>query len=125
MKKLKLALATLIIVMGGTTLANADPGHEKKSKLYVPDFPIVNQERVITPITPNDLVSNGYRGRYDEYGIPGFEVFTTQVRLGTITAEDLVIAGFMDYRYTAEEMMDDDLIKDIDHALYTFIKGRN
>ena len=44
----------------------------------------------IVEITPFDLVTGAYQGRFEDQGIPSSAIFLAQIRSNKISAEDLV-----------------------------------
>lgn len=118
---IKKVLVTLAVVIGSLGFANAATA---ESKVYMPDFPIVGGQ-VEVEITPFDLVTGAYQGRFVNQGINSFAVFEQDVATGKVTGKDLVRAAYMEYRATFEDLVGETtFIKDVDRFLETYNQGR-
>ena len=115
----------LAIVLGLTSALGVATTANAGTKIYTPNFPIVGMKTEVE-ITPFNLVTGAYQGRFVDYGIASFAAFDQQVAIGKITGKDLVRAAYMDYRATYEDVTGQtDLIKDVDQFLEGYRKGRN
>ena len=83
-------------------------------------------QQVEVAITPFNLVTGAYQGRFVDQGISSFGVFDQQVATGEITGKDLVRAAYMEYRATYEDLSGEtSLIKDVDNFLDSYRKDNN
>ncbi len=73
--------------------------------------------REILEITPYDLVTGSYQGRFANQGIPSAGRFTTAVRTNKIQAEDLVEAAIAQRRLSAETLNDRSYISHVEAIL--------
>ncbi|MFP4008764.1 MAG: hypothetical protein ACLFV6_12270 [Spirulinaceae cyanobacterium] len=70
------------------------------------------------------LVSLAYRGRYEEYGIPGYLNFISSYRSGEVAAEDIVEAGIMTGELPPMALEDDGFIRAVQMQVEGLIIGR-
>ena len=72
-------------------------------------------------MSPSALVSAAYRGRYENWDIPGYANFEQGYRSGEITAEDLVSAGVEAGELTPQAANDDEYVNSVDSELDALI----
>ena len=60
-----------------------------------------------TGFNPFEVAFLAYRGELSDHGIPGYNTFRMQYRLGRITADD-VVAAAIEAGYVTATMIDDD-----------------
>ena len=114
-----LTLASLLVLSLGAVEAQAGGTKEYS------EFGVCCSEQIEVAITPVDLVSAAYQGRFVDYGIPSFAAFDQAVALGTITAEDLVRVAYWEYRATSQDLYGStSLIKDTQNILDVHNRGR-
>jgi hypothetical protein len=70
------------------------------------------------------LVSLAYRGRYEEYGIPGYLNFLSSYRSGEVEAEDIVEAGVMTGELPPMALEDDGFIRAVELQVEGLMTGR-
>lgn len=70
------------------------------------------------------LVSLAYRGRYEEYGIPGYLNFISSYRNGEVEAEDIVEAGVMTGELPPMALEDDGFIRAVQMQVEGLMIGR-
>ena len=115
----------LIFALLGITTGLAVFGAPSPAVAHNHIMTVCCSEQVEVKITPFNLVTGAYQGRFVEQGIPGFAVFEQQVASGQITAKDLVRAAYMDYRATYEDLMGEtDFIDRVDQYLDGYTMGR-
>ena len=77
--------------------------------------------RNIIEITPFNLVTGGFQGRFTNQGIPAGGIFLSQIRTNRIEAEDLVKAAIASNRLSEDTLQDraylnhvEDLLENLD-----------
>ncbi len=75
--------------------------------------------RTIVEITPFDLVTGGFQGRFKNQGIPAGGIFVSQIKTRGIKAEDLVKAAIAANRLTEETLQDETYLSDVEDFLVT------
>jgi len=73
------ALCTSILTLGSFSVANAETAN-----------PTTHQQQQLNAIEPSSLVSAAYHGDLEQAGVPSYNQFKQQYRVGTIDAEFLV-----------------------------------
>ena len=73
--------------------------------------------RNIVEITPFNLVTGGFQGRFTNQGIPSGGVFLSQVKTNKILAEDLVKAAIASNRLSEDTLQDKSYLKHVDNLL--------
>lgn len=71
----------------------------------------------ILKITPIDLVSGSYQGRFTKHGIPSSGAFLSSVRANQIQAEDLVKVAIAEGRLTEDTLSDRSYLSAVEFAL--------
>lgn len=71
----------------------------------------------VTEITPFDLVTGGYQGRFSNQGIPSGGAFLSQIRSNRIEAKDLVQAAIVSNRLKADTLQDAKYLRYVDSLL--------
>ena len=74
----------------------------------------------ITPITPFNLITSAYQGRFKNQGIPSNAIFLTKVRGNQITAETLIEAAIANRRLEADALSDKAYLSAVDSLLEDF-----
>ena len=92
--------ATLAIAGTSTTTFAHEGlrGHD-----HYTEFGICCNKQLNIPITPFDLVTAAYQGRFVEYGIPSHGGFEQAVLFGRVDGLVLTAAAFEYYRATADD----------------------
>jgi hypothetical protein len=70
------------------------------------------------------LVSLAYRGRYEDYGIPGYMNFLESYRSGEVDAEDIVAAGVQTGELSPMVLDDDNFINAVELQVESLMVGR-
>jgi|GEM_PF-2009128 len=70
------------------------------------------------------LVSLAYRGRYEEYGIPGYLNFLESYRSGEVEPEDIIEAGVMTGELSPMALEDDSFITAVEMQVESLMLGR-
>ena len=76
-----------------------------------------NNTRNINEITPFNLVSGSYQGRFANQGIPSFHAFLQAIRTDRIEAEDLVQSAIAAGRLSEETLNDSSYLNSVDALL--------
>ena len=63
------------------------------------------------------LVSAAYRGRYEDWNIPGYANLQTEYEAGNLTAQDLVNAGIDAGELSPQAAEDDEYVSFVDNEL--------
>ena len=71
----------------------------------------------INEITPFNLVSGSYQGRFEGQGIPSYHSFLQAVRTDKIEAEDLVKSAIAAGRLSKETLTDSSYLNSVDALL--------
>lgn len=74
----------------------------------------------INRITPFNLITGAYQGRFKNQGIPSNAVFLTKVRGNQITAETLVEAAIANRRLEEDTLSDKAYLRSVDSLLEDF-----
>ena len=74
-------------------------------------------EPIATPITPFNLVTGSYQGRFINQGIPSFSVFRSAIRSNRIEAKDLVQSGISAGRLSEDTLNDSEYLNSVDVLL--------
>ena len=114
----RLIISTLSLLALSTLAAPAFAGEIsfKKSNRNIIAANTVS-ERQTTDITPFDLVTGGYQGRFVDRGIPSGGAFISEVRNNRIEAEDLVKAGIASNRLSADTINNANYLNYVDSLL--------
>ena len=73
--------------------------------------------RNIVEITPFNLVSGGFQGRFTNQGIPGGALFITKIKTRRIKAEDLVEAAISANRLSEDTLQDKAYLHNVEDLL--------
>ena len=88
------------------------------STIAVPAFGQVslgsNRPLNIVEITPFDLVTGAYQGRFENQGIPSNAIFLAQVRSNRISAEDLVESAISAGRLSEDTLYDQSYLSSVE-----------
>lgn len=68
------------------------------------------------------LVSAAYRGRYENWDIPGYTTLETEYEAGNLTAQDLVDAGVEAGELSPEAAEDDEYVSFVDSELGALVE---
>ena len=71
----------------------------------------------INKITPFNLVSSSYQGRFLDQGIPSYNVFLQAIRTNKIEAEDLVESAIAASRLSEATLQDSKYLNSVDAIL--------
>lgn len=71
----------------------------------------------VNEITPFNLVSGSYQGRFEEQGIPSFNSFLHAIRSNKIEAEDLVKSAIAAGRLSNDTLDDTSYLSSVDALL--------
>ena len=114
----RLIISTLSLLALSTLAAPAFAGEIsfKKSNRNIIAANTVTQ-RQTTDITPFNLVTGGYQGRFTNQGIPSGGAFISQTRSDRIEAEDLVQAAIASDRLSADTINDAKYLSSVDSLL--------
>ena len=82
-----------------------------------------NSSDNIVKITPIDLVSGSYQGRFTEQGIPSGGVFVGSIRTNKIQAEDLVKVAIAQGRLPEDTINDRSYLNAVEFALNDLSKN--
>jgi len=74
----------------------------------------------INQITPFNLITGAYQGRFKNQGIPSNAIFLTKVRGDQITAKTLVEAAIANRRLEPEAISDKAYLRSVDSLLEDF-----
>ncbi len=74
-------------------------------------------EPIATPITPFNLVTGSYQGRFINQGIPSFSVFRSAIRSNKIEAKDLVQSAISAGRLSEDTLNDAEYLNSVDVLL--------
>ena len=73
-----------------------------------------SRTRNLVEITPFDLVTGAYQGRFEEQGIPSNAVFLARVRGNRISAEDLVNSAISAGRLSENTLYDQSYLNSVE-----------
>ena len=73
--------------------------------------------RLSSEITPYDLVSSGYQGRYKSQGIPSAQAFLLGAQTGKVTATKLIEAGIAMERLADNKLDDQTYVRAVQNIL--------
>lgn len=110
----KLIFSTLSILLLSTTVTpsiKAQVQQEAESRVRR------GEEYVEKRMSPFALVSAAYRGRYEDWDIPGYVNLEQSYRSGEITAQDVVSAGVEAGELVPQAARDDEYINYVDSEL--------
>ncbi|MBE9046201.1 hypothetical protein IQ255_17615 [Pleurocapsales cyanobacterium LEGE 10410] len=113
MKRLLITAISIIAAIGATTPALAQKIITTNTRMA----------REVVEISPYDLVTAGYQGRFKERGVPSAGRFITAIRTNNITAEDLVKVGIADRRLSEDTLNDESYIRQVDSVLDSLDKN--
>ena len=71
----------------------------------------------IVEITPFDLVTGAYQGRFEDQGIPSSAIFLAGIRSNTITAEDLVNSAISAGRLSENTLYDQSYLSSVESMM--------
>ncbi len=103
---ISLAVSTSVDARGRTTEAIAQPMTKISKNIPTREY-----------ITPFNLVGSAYQGQYRDHSIPGFGSFQDGVRIGRITAKDLVKAAIDSKELLAEMINDRNYLSNVESQL--------
>ena len=69
------------------------------------------------------LVSAAYRGRYEDWDIPGYATLETEYEAGNVTAQDLVNAGVEAGELSPQAAEDNEYVDGVENELGALFKG--
>ena len=72
------------------------------------------EARNIVEISPFDLVTGAYQGRFEDQGIPSSAVFLAKIRSNKIEAEDLVRSAISAGRLSENTLYDRDYLNSVE-----------
>ena len=104
MKRLFLTSLSIVAISLAVSTSAQARGH--KTAIIQPTIKISKNIPTREYITPFNLVHTAYQGQYRDHSIPGFGSFQDGIRIGRITAKDLVKAA-IDSKELLAEMIDD------------------
>ena len=99
-----------------TTLVAPVIASESTASAQNPNRSVV-ASRTIVEITPFNLVTGGFQGRFANQGIPGGVLFVTKVRTKRIEAEDLVKAAIASNRLSEDTLQDKSYLNHVEDLL--------
>ena len=116
----RLFLTSLSIVAISLSVATSANARGRTTEAIVkPAISISNNLPTARYITPFELVGSAYQGQYRAHSIPGFGSFQNGVRIGQITARDLVKAAIESEDLPARMIDDRDYISKVEAQLRT------
>ena len=118
MKRFIISTLSLIALSSFVTPAFAGEISSKKSNKNLMAASSVTQ-RQTKDITPFNLVTGSYQGRFRNQGIPSSAVFQHQVNSDRIKAEDLVKAAIASNRLGEETLQDRQYLSSVNALLRT------
>ena len=71
----------------------------------------------VNEITPFNLVSSSYQGRFANQGIPSYHAFLSAIRFNQIEAEDLVQSAIASGRLSEDTLNDTAYLNSVDSLL--------
>lgn len=80
--------------------------------------------RNIVEISPVNLVSAAYQGRFVDQGIPSNGAFLTAVRINRIQAEDLVKVAIASGRLSSQTLENDSYMDSVENVIDNFKRRR-
>ena len=107
MKRLLINTLTIIVLSSFTLPAVANEVAAVRS----------NSANNIVKITPIDLVSGSYQGRFTKHGIPSSGAFVSSIRSNKIHAEDLVKVAIAEGRLPEDALSDRSYLSAVQFAL--------
>ena len=76
-----------------------------------------SRTRNIVEITPFDLVTGAYQGRFEEQGIPSNALFLAKIRSNKISAEDLVNTAISTGRLSENTLYDQSYLNSVESIM--------
>ena len=116
MKRLVISTLSLLALSSLVTPAFAGETNFKENNRRLVAATTVTPTR-ITEITPFNLVSSGYQGRFSNQGIPSGGSFISQAQNNRIEAKDLVQAAIATNRLGAEKLQDRQYLRSVESLL--------
>ncbi len=114
MERLLLATFGTILIATATSPAMANRN--------VVNFKVA-QNQVQQNITPFNLVSLAYQGKFKKQGVPSYNLLLKAIRFGEISGKDLVEHGISTGRLSSETINNSEYIKAVDSQLQNLSKS--
>ena len=120
MKKLIFSsLSTLLLLTFTGTAINAQEEADSEARVEQA------QEYTEKRMPAFALVSAAYRGRYEDWDIPGYTTLETEYGTGNITAQDVVNAGVEAGELSPQAAEDDEYVSNVDGELGSLFEDGN
>ncbi len=74
-------------------------------------------EPIVSPITPFNLVTGSYQGRFTNHGIPSYSAFLSAIRSNRIEAKDLVQSAISAGRLSEDTLNNTEYLNSVDALL--------
>ncbi len=111
----RLVISALSTVVFATLVAPAMAGGSVAFKKSLNTNVVATS--VVSDITPFNLISGAYQGRFVRQGIPSGAIFLSRIRSNRIDAEDLVKAAIASNRLSEDTLQNEEYLDYVDSLL--------